>query len=234
MTQGDDSSYRRMSMEPEVYWGLEREVLTCRTLLTFVVPGDPASKARARFTSRGSASRAFTPEKTRQAEERVAWAARQAGWRRPEGDMGFGLLCVFFTKGYQRRDVDNMIKLVSDGLNKIVYEDDSQITEVSGRVVRGDEHPRTHVMVYETTPQVAPWQCCAAPGCANRVKQYDSVQHRTCSRRCASVVRAVVRWTCRTCGKTENRTPGRAKIVYCNDVCRRLDPSPRVRTSRST
>lgn len=221
--------------EPDVFWGLEREAFgPPKVLLTFVVPGDPASKARPRFSGKGSKTRTYTPEATKAAEELVAWKAREAGWRRPpDPESGFGLLCVFFTATYQRRDVDNMLKLVSDGLNKIVYADDSQITEVSARVMRADDNPRSHVMVYETTPQTVPTTRCAGPGCEKWVKIYPSVVYRTCSKECERRFRESVPWVCRACGKAELRSASRAKIVYCNETCRRADPSPRVRATRS-
>lgn len=120
-------------------------------LVRFVVPGDPVSKARPRFTGKGGA---YTPEKTKEAEERVAWAARAAGIRGlPDATGSFGLLCVFFTATWQRRDADNMLKLVGDGLNKIAYADDSQVTESSARIVRAVPNPRTHVLLYRTLTQ---------------------------------------------------------------------------------
>lgn len=222
-------------MELDVFWGLEREAFGApKVLLQFVVPGDPASKARPRFTGRGSKGRTYTPEATRQAEEAVAWCARAAGWSGPpDSEGGFGLLCVFFTADYQRRDVDNMLKLVSDGLNKIVYADDSQITEVSARVMRNDPHPRTHVRVYETTPQTVPTVGCAGPGCTKRVKFYGSAVYRHCSKACERAARESVPWVCRACGREEFRSATRAKIIYCNEACRRSDPQPRVRQPRA-
>ncbi len=213
-----------------MYWGLEREIRDCPEVVRFEVPGDPTSKARARFTGKGSKVRTFTPENTREAEERVAWYARRAGLRGlPDGESSFGLLCVFFTASWQRRDADNMLKLVADGLNKIAYVDDSQVTEMSARIMRADSEPRTHVLLYRTLAQRPPQAPC--PVCGKSVRSYASVTYKTCSQACAQIARRSAPWQCRTCGKTEMRTPAAARLVYCNDVCRRADPTPRVRGS---
>ena len=67
-------------------------VLPTSHLLTFTVPGEPVSKARARFTNYRSPGRVYTPEKTRQAEERMAAAFRAAGGRHePDKDATFGV-----------------------------------------------------------------------------------------------------------------------------------------------
>lgn len=138
-------------MQPEELWGLEREVRACQEVLRFEIPGDPASKARARFTGKGGA---YTPEKTRRAEDMVVIYARKAGLRGlADRVSSFGLSCVFFTATWQRRDADNMLKLVADGLNGIAYGDDSQVTEMSARIVRADPNPRTHVLLYKTVLQ---------------------------------------------------------------------------------
>jgi Holliday junction resolvase RusA-like endonuclease len=131
-------------------WQLERETAPCLEVTRFVVPGDPVSKARARFSGKG----AFTPERTVEAERIVGWHARAAGLRgQPDASSNFGLLCVFFTADWRRRDADNMLKLVGDALNKIAYADDSQLTEIAGRIVHADPSPRTHVLLYRTLGQ---------------------------------------------------------------------------------
>ena len=208
-------------------WALERDVRSPDVLLTFMLEGDPTSKARARFTGKNYVARAYTPDKTRQAEEMCAAAARAQGAGPVDSVSCFGLLVVFFTATWQRRDVDNMLKLVSDGLTGLVWKDDSQVTEMSARVMRAVPDPRTHVLVYRTllqSPEITPCPVCGSP-----VRSFKSVKYKTCSRACSNIAARPISWTCRTCGKVEQKTAYQARVVYCNFACRVADPAPRVR-----
>jgi Holliday junction resolvase RusA-like endonuclease len=100
-----------------------------RTLVAqFTVPGEPVSKARARVTSRG----AFTPQKTRDAEALVAatYRASPHPTRLFEKSDKYELEVTFYLGSLRQRDSDNMAKLVADALNKIAYDDDSQIIDM--------------------------------------------------------------------------------------------------------
>lgn len=104
------------------------------TELTFTIPGEPVSKARARFTGKGSKVRSYTPAKTMAAEERVAWEFKSAGGRfEPDPEATFAVSVTFHNGTRQRRDVDNMLKLILDGLNGVAWVDDTQVMEVTGR-----------------------------------------------------------------------------------------------------
>lgn len=138
-------------MDPFASFGLEREVQDCAPVLAFTIPGDPKAKARARTTKAGGS---YTPKSVVEAEEAVAWAARAAGARVDEGSLG--LQCVFYTANWRKRDVDNLLKLVADALNKVAYLDDSQVSEMSSRVIWADPNPRTEVLLYRTTAQPRP------------------------------------------------------------------------------
>lgn len=115
-------------------------------VLELVIPGDPIPKARARVTKNGGS---FTPARTRGGEEAVAWRVRQAmGDRVPlEGPMGIAV--EFYCATRRRTDGDNLLKLVTDAMNKVAYMDDSQIVEWFARVHRGcADAARTEIFLY--------------------------------------------------------------------------------------
>lgn len=86
------------------------------------------SKARARFTKTG---RSYTPATTKAAEELVAARFRESLPRHtPSATDTFMLEAVFLCGSRQRRDVDNMVKLVCDALNGVAWGDDVQVMEI--------------------------------------------------------------------------------------------------------
>lgn len=115
----------------------------------FSVPGEPVSKARPRVTRHGT----YTPERVKHAEELVAWHFRLAARRHvAAGDPLYGLEVVFHLWNQGRRDLDNLIKLVLDGLNGVAWLDDSQVNEIKARKQRAatKDLACTDVLVYRT------------------------------------------------------------------------------------
>ena len=129
----------------------------------FVVPGRPVPKARPRF---GAGGRVFTPATTLAAERAVASAAWQV-WPREaafsdcpcevEAEFVYAVPAswpkhrrlaalagdVPMTAG---ADIDNLLKLVLDGLNGGPITDDSRVVAVAGRKAYGTED-QTRVVV---------------------------------------------------------------------------------------
>lgn len=210
-----------------VTWHLEREVRLPSPLAQFVIPGDPQSKSRPRVTKHGTT---YTPKGTVEAEERVAWTARAAGLRGPvDSDSSFGLMAIFFTATWQRRDVDNMLKLVADALTGVAWKDDSQVTEMSARVMRAVPNPRTHVLIYRTLLQRPDMRPCRACGTSYRV--YKSWGDRKyCSMACvAQAARQRVELMCLACGEMveyPEAQAARLKSAFCSERCRRLVQAP--------
>ena len=119
----------------------------------FKIFGEPVAKGRPRFTRQG---RAYTPKKTHDYESEVAGMAKAAmGSSEPlETPV---TVCVYVTfsipqsyskkrseaclNGYERHtkrpDLDNCVKAITDGMNGIVYKDDSQITSLHATKVYG-------------------------------------------------------------------------------------------------
>lgn len=115
----------------------------------FSIPGPPVAKGRARFSRQGGFVRTFTPEKTLNFEGRVGYAGSDAmAGREPvEGPLVLSLdvrlpIPASWSKKKQEEaalgvlrptgkpDVDNFAKAVLDGLNGIVWRDDSQVVEL--------------------------------------------------------------------------------------------------------
>ena len=143
-------------------------------IATFEIAGEPVSKSRARFTKRGSKTVAYTPQKTKDGETRVALAFRAAGGRLdPDTEIAYAIHAQFFNGTMQRRDVDNMLKLILDGLNGVAYPDDTQVLEVWGRKSKVDKsEARTEVSVYRIGDIGRPTGTCKH--CGKSYRTYDS------------------------------------------------------------
>ena len=133
----DLSEYAGGSFWPRIVCG-------CRIL------GEPVSKERPRVTSRKGKSITYTPERTRVAERSIAWevVAQNSGIAMDAG-LDFRVDVLFVSKSNRRKDIDNLIKLVLDALNGVVYEDDSQVVEIHAVMARGSaEEPRTDIIIW--------------------------------------------------------------------------------------
>lgn len=141
--------------------------------VAFVVAGEPVAKGRPRAFSSSTGIRMHTPKATK-AYERSVQAAAGAAMR---GAIPFGrpvalYVAIFlpipasWSKKKQtlarieviaatnKPDADNVLKAIKDGMNGIVYEDDSQVVEVAASKKYGTE-PRVEVRVQELDKQSA-------------------------------------------------------------------------------
>jgi len=114
--------------------------------VSFTVPGDPVVKGRPRFTRYG---KTYTPKKTVDAEAAIAAIAGDLV-QEPFG-VPVGVEVAFFCATKRRTDGDNLMKLVLDAMNEVVFVDDYLVEEVRYRVYRKveGETPRTEVCVYQ-------------------------------------------------------------------------------------
>ena len=132
-------------------------------MINIIVPGEPVGKGRPRF-GRG---RTYTPEKTANAEAVVREYARAAYPEKKHLISGPVCLTVIFfmtiPKSWSKKkqhqadigevrptstpDIDNLLKLVGDALNGVVYLDDKQIIEVRADKLYS-HNPRTDVSVH--------------------------------------------------------------------------------------
>lgn len=138
------------------------------TAITIVVPGNPVGKGRPRaFQTRGPRRtiRMHTPEKTRNYEQTIALAGREAmQGRDPLGGPVSIQLSIFmpipasWSKSKReaaaaggvmpitKPDASNVLKAVEDALNGIAYIDDSQI--IDARISKRYSHePRIEIAI---------------------------------------------------------------------------------------
>lgn len=112
----------------------------------FTVQGNPIPKARPRVVLRqGKKVHAFTPARSAAWEEAVAWEARRAMGGREPWQGPVRLRVRFWRKDRRRVDLDNLCKSVKDPLNGIVWEDDSQVTELGAWKGVDRDRPRAEV-----------------------------------------------------------------------------------------
>jgi Holliday junction resolvase RusA-like endonuclease len=133
--------------------------------IMFTVYGEPVAKGRPRFSTRGKFPVAYTPEKTKTYESEVGMMAKAAmgASEALEGALEAFIYVTFavpasyskkrteaclsdLEKHTKRPDLDNVIKLIFDGMNGIVFKDDSQITSIHATKVYG-EVPKVEVLV---------------------------------------------------------------------------------------
>lgn len=200
-----------------------RESLNCPVVARFTVDGEPASKARARFTKRGSKMFAYTPDATMVAETKVGWGYRAVtNQPRPEPDGAYGVVALFFCATRQRRDVDNMLKLVLDALNRVAWNDDNQVVEVAGRkaFVPTPGEARTEILVYRTGEIERPTRRCEH--CGRSFNIYPSQSSKKyCNQQCHTAHRREkLRRSCEQCGADFYPKESRGDARFCSRECK--------------
>ena len=114
--------------------------------VSFTIPGKPFGKQRPRFSR--ATGRTFTPGATVSFERAVGQIAVQRFPRPIEGPVRLTVAAFFVPAASwsnrkrlahlgrphcQSPDLDNIVKAISDGLNRIAFADDRQIAEVVTR-----------------------------------------------------------------------------------------------------
>jgi Holliday junction resolvase RusA-like endonuclease len=124
-------------------------------MIDMVIYGTPTGKGRPRF-GRGKSGNVitFTPKKTREYEQCVKALAQAAMTNRTliEGPVKVTIVAVFNHKiktGWHvsRPDLDNIVKAILDGLNEVVYADDTQVAELVASKKYDDSEERVEVLV---------------------------------------------------------------------------------------
>jgi Holliday junction resolvase RusA-like endonuclease len=114
----------------------------------FFVPGRPRAKARPRL---GRRRRAYTPQTTIDEEQRIADLYLEAGGPVFEGSIA--LLVDYYPEGQFIRieqrdwhsplngDVDNIVKLTGDALQRVAFSDDRYVVEIHAAKFQRGECP---------------------------------------------------------------------------------------------
>lgn len=113
--------------------------------LEFTVPGKPVPKERVRRD--GRSGRWYRPDKTGRYEGLVKLMAARAVTRDWPTHEQYGVGVRFVFPDRRKRDTDNALKAIFDGMNCVVFRDDSQVAW--HLVIRSvDKHnPRAEVCV---------------------------------------------------------------------------------------
>lgn len=196
------------------------DLINANQRAAFTVAGEPMSKARARFTSYGSKVRTYTPAKTLTGERKVRDAYLAVAKPATDPEEAFAVVVEFLHETGQRRDVDNMLKLILDGLNKIAWPDDVQVTQIHAtkrRVPKGDAE--TRVAIYSLGRIDKPRGKCVR--CGTEFAQYASTSSRKfCTRDCGYAHRKEIRErACLNCGEMFLAHGVSRDTVYCGMAC---------------
>jgi len=115
------------------------------TMMTVTIECPPIPKGRPRMNPR--TGRAYTPPRTKMAEDDARWWLR-VGMNRIGAAVPFaGPLAVdltFIPADNRRVDLDNLVKLIWDAANGVVWVDDCQVIDLHARKRLPDKtHPHT-------------------------------------------------------------------------------------------
>jgi Holliday junction resolvase RusA-like endonuclease len=119
--------------------------------MTFVIPDQPIGKGRPRVVN----GHAYTPERTRTHEDKIALLARNAmmlaGAEPFAGPVSISIW--FYLPNHQHEaDLDNYIKLVLDGCNGVIYADDRQVVVIHAWKRFDKKNPRTEIEILSVVP----------------------------------------------------------------------------------
>lgn len=121
--------------------------------MTVKIDGRPKGKARPRFAN----GHAYTPKATRDYEKMIGYEYKAQDGRKFSGKVSVEVTAVFqIPKSWSkvkkhevifngkrpevRPDIDNIVKVVMDGLNGIAYDDDSQVVDIKASKVYGVDY----------------------------------------------------------------------------------------------
>ena len=133
--------------------------------ISFIIPGIPVGKGRARFARRGKFMASYTPEKTVNYEALVKMCCSEAYKGEPmEGPISLHIRAYFpIPKSMKKAlllsaeserlpvtkksDLDNIAKSICDAMNQIAFVEDAQVSDLYC-IKRYSPNPRVEVQFY--------------------------------------------------------------------------------------
>lgn len=123
-------------------------MITNPFIVEFTFDGEPITKSN---NTRWGKGRVFTAKKPAQYESDLSWYAKvvMSSKRLEPTKKLVRLTICYFQQSVKRKDQQNLLKTTADALNRIVYEDDSQVHEVHLYRHLDREKPRVVIKVEE-------------------------------------------------------------------------------------
>ena len=131
----------------------------------FTVWGEPKGKGRPRFTKTGNYVKTYTPKDTAIYENlvRLSYENQCAGEKFEDEMLDLRILAYYTIpksasqkkqekmrnreiRPTKKPDMDNIVKVIADSLNKIAYKDDAQIVDTMVRKFYSD-NPRVEILI---------------------------------------------------------------------------------------
>lgn len=194
-------------------------------IATLFIPGEPMSKSRPRFSTKWGRVTTYTPEATKRAEQGMgAEFIKQVGPGGPLKDERhmFAVHAEFYCATGVRRDVDNMLKLVLDGLNRIAWDDDHQVTIISGRKVFVPSMEDARTVVRIETVGIMPNRKATCQRCGVEFPRPKSqAAKKYCGDDCRrAALRENRKRTCEHCGEKYLTHAASHGQRFCSVACR--------------
>lgn len=190
-------------------------------LIVFTHQGQPVTKSRARWSQK--TGRFYVDEKTRSAQDSLAWAFKEAS-REKSIEGGVAIVCIFYRPNYQRIDIDNLTKLVMDAATQAhVWKDDCFVISQASFVELDINNPRTVIALSPIETSFDRTRHFICKICGIRFSRSGTATFKKpplfCSRKCRYVAYKKDRTEAR-CPKCETIFMRKiARQRYCSKAC---------------
>lgn len=137
-------------------------------MYTIQILGEPQGKERPRFNRKTGV--VYTPVKTKEYEQRIKDEYIKQGGKLLSGEIDVVIQAYFkipkhakkaekhlmldgFVEPQKKPDIDNIAKVVLDGLQSVAFADDKQVTNLTVRK-NYDEEPKVIILISERGPYI--------------------------------------------------------------------------------
>ena len=142
-------------------------------MIKIIIPLEPVAQERPRFSNRGKFVTTYDPPKSKAYKKLVREMAQEQYHGQPiPKEKPLKVAVTFYRKiqksttkrdyqakldglilPFKKPDIDNYFKAVTDGLSKVVWADDNQITDVE-MYKRYSDEPRTEITIWEIEEEI--------------------------------------------------------------------------------